>query len=204
MDENTIKEYIKKLELLNELINENLDDEETPSADVMESLQGVFSALNKDVMASMGNEGLSAEIPVKIKKLRPDAVIPTYAKDGDAGMDLTVTHIISETDQKINYGYGLAFEIPRGYVGLLFPRSSIRNYDLVLSNCVGVIDSGYRGEIQTTFKKTPYSYGDHAKYLVGDRGAQIVIIPYPRVKFIEASELSDSERNDGGFGSTGK
>jgi dUTP pyrophosphatase len=92
-------------------------------------------------------------------------------------------------------------EIPKGYVGLVFPRSSVRNQDLLLSNCVGVIDSGYRGEIQATFKKT--NGLDSLKYNVGDRGAQIMILPYPQVKMNEVTELSNTERGDGGFGSTG-
>ena len=90
---------------------------------------------------------------VKIKKLHPLAVIPTYAKSGDAGMDLVATSIISDTTFDITYGLGISIEIPEGFVGLVFPRSSIRKYDLALTNCVGVIDSGYRGELQATFNK---------------------------------------------------
>ena len=78
---------------------------------------------------------------VKIKKLSPNAVIPTYAKEGDAGMDLVATSIISDTPDQITYGLGIALEIPEGFVGLVFPRSSIRKTGLQLSNSVGVIDS---------------------------------------------------------------
>ena len=139
---------------------------------------------------------------VRIKKLSENAVIPTYAKDGDAGMDLVATKIISNTTFDISYGIDLAMEIPKGFVGLVFPRSSIRKYELALSNSVGVIDSGYRGEIQATFKKT--NGLDSLSYKVGDRIAQIMIIPHPDIQFEEADELSDTERGDGGFGSTGK
>jgi len=139
---------------------------------------------------------------VRIKKLNPLAVIPTYAKDGDAGMDLVATRIISNTTFDVSYGTDLAMEIPNGFVGLVFPRSSIRKYELVLSNSVGVIDSGYRGEIQATFKKE--NGLDSLAYKVGDRIAQIMIIPYPPVEFDEVAELSDTERGDSGFGSTGK
>ena len=139
---------------------------------------------------------------VRTKKLNPLAVIPTYAKDGDAGMDLVATRIISNTTFDVSYGTDLAMEIPNGFVGLVFPRSSIRKYELVLSNSVGVIDSGYRGEIQATFKKE--NGLDSLAYKVGDRIAQIMIIPYPPVEFEQWDELSDSERGDGGFGSTGK
>jgi dUTP pyrophosphatase len=142
---------------------------------------------------------------VRIKKLHPDAVIPTYAKVGDAGMDLTITSIISETTTDVTYGFGIALEIPFGFVGLVFPRSSVRKYDLALTNSVGVIDSGYRGELQATFKKTSWLKQDSStKYNVGDKGAQIMIIPHPTIEFEEADELSDTERGEGGFGSTGK
>jgi len=139
---------------------------------------------------------------VRIKKLKENAVIPTYAKDGDAGMDLVATRIISNTTFDVSYGTDLAMEIPNGFVGLVFPRSSIRKYELVLSNSVGVIDSGYRGELQATFKKE--NGLDSLAYKVGDRIAQIIIIPYPPIEFDEVAELSDTERGDGGFGSTGK
>ena len=139
---------------------------------------------------------------VRIKRLNENAVIPSYAKDGDAGMDLIATSIIGEEPFQITYGLGIALEIPKGFVGLVFPRSSIRKTDLSLTNCVGVIDSGYRGELQATFRKHK---GVASKtYEVGDRVAQIMIIPHPEVEFNEVDELSDSERGDGGFGSTGK
>ena len=141
---------------------------------------------------------------VKIKKLNELAVIPSYAKDGDAGMDLVATSIISETDTQITYGIGLALEIPKGFVGLIFPRSSVRKTRLMLSNCVGVIDSGYRGELQATFNKVNQNSIAENDYNVGDRIAQIMIIAHPPIEFEEADELSDTERGDGGFGSTGK
>ena len=139
---------------------------------------------------------------VKIKKLKPNAVIPTYAKEGDAGMDLVATEILKDTPEQITYGTGIALEIPEGFVGLVFPRSSIRKYELALSNSVGVIDSGYRGELQATFKKT--NGLDSLSYKVGDRVAQIMIIPHPIIEFEEVNELSNTERGEGGFGSTGK
>jgi dUTP pyrophosphatase len=138
---------------------------------------------------------------VKIKKLTQYTTVPSYSKDGDAGMDLVATKIISNTSSDISYGTDLAMEIPKGFVGLIFPRSSIRKYDLTLSNSVGVVDSGYRGEIQAVFKKT--NGLDSFVYKVGDRIAQIMIIPYPSINFEEVDELSDTERGDGGFGSTG-
>ena len=137
-----------------------------------------------------------------IKKLHPNAVIPTYAKQGDAGMDLVATEIINEETFQITYGTGLAMEIPEGFVGLVFPRSSIRKTDLSLTNCVGVIDSGYRGELQATFRKERGVAS--RKYEVGDRVVQLMIIPHPTIEFNEVNELSNTERGEGGFGSTGK
>jgi dUTP pyrophosphatase len=137
---------------------------------------------------------------IKIKKLHPNATIPKYAKAGDAGLDLVITTIKDEPYQ-VTYGFGIAIEIPEGYVGLVFPRSSIKKTDMILSNSVGVIDSGYRGEIMATFKKLAGSVSN--KYFVGERAVQLLIIPYPQVEFEEAETLSDSDRGTGGFGSTG-
>ena len=139
---------------------------------------------------------------VKIKKLNQYAVIPKYAKDGDAGLDLVATSKLSNTSFQVSYGTGLAIEIPKGFVGLVFPRSSIRNTELTLSNSVGVIDSGYRGELQATFNKTR-GFGS-IDYSIGDKIAQIIIIPYPPIEFEEVEELNNTERGEGGFGSTGK
>lgn len=143
---------------------------------------------------------------VKIKKLSDNAVIPTYAKHGDAGMDLTAISKSYDEHGNVVYGTGLAFEIPFGYVGYIFPRSSNAKQDLLLSNSVGVIDSGYRGEVLFKFKSTMidshgYSFG-FSEYEIGDRIGQIIIMPYPHINFIEVDELSSSDRGVGGFGST--
>jgi dUTP pyrophosphatase len=140
---------------------------------------------------------------VKIKKLHVDAVIPAYSKPGDAGMDLTAVSATQDQYGNVVYGTGLAVEIPAGYVGLIFPRSSNSKTDLYLTNHVGVVDSGYRGEIM--FKFRPINGLLNAKvFQVGDRVGQLIILPYPSIEFDEADELSDSDRGDGGFGSTGK
>lgn len=138
---------------------------------------------------------------VKIKKLVSNAVIPSYAKEGDCGLDLTAINM--ETSLGTGHGYieystGLSVEIPEGYVGLIFPRSSISNTGLILANSVGVVDSGYRGEIKCRFK---YIAGTN-KYNVGDRVAQLVILPYPKIELTEVEQLSSTERGEGGFGST--
>jgi dUTP pyrophosphatase len=100
----------------------------------------------------------------------------------------------------VTYDTGLSIEIPEGYVGLLFPRSSVSKTTLNLANSVGVIDSGYRGPLMLKFRYL--EEGD--VYEVGDRVAQLVIMKLPFVEIIEVSELSSSERGEGGFGSTGK
>ena len=143
---------------------------------------------------------------VKIKKLHPEAVIPSYAKPGDAGMDLTAISIDFDQYGNVVYGTGLSFEIPNGFVGLLFPRSSNSKKDLTLCNSVGVLDSGYRGEVFFKFKPTmefPVEVSKFSKYEVGDRVGQLIVIPFPPVEFEEVEELSSTERGEGGFGSTG-
>jgi dUTP pyrophosphatase len=137
---------------------------------------------------------------VRIKRMHSSAIIPNYAKIGDAAIDLTVTSMKDEAFQ-VTYGFGWAVEIPEGHVGLIFPRSSVKNTDIVLSNSVGVIDSGYRGEIMAVFKKLAGSVSK--KYYIGDRAAQLIIIPYPQLEFQVTDELSETERGTGGFGSTG-
>lgn len=137
---------------------------------------------------------------VKIKKLNEKAVIPQYAHPTDAGLDLVAVSKSKDNDGNFVYGTGLAFEIPDGYVGLVFPRSSVTARNMTVANCVGVIDSGYRGEVTVKFK--PYLF--YRPYDRGDRVAQMIIIPYPHVDFVEVDELSESDRGEGGYGSTGK
>ena len=139
---------------------------------------------------------------IKVKKINENAVIPKYSKPGDAGLDLTAVSIVSNTTFQVIYDTGLAIEIPEEHVGLIFPRSSICNYELELSNSVGVVDSGYRGTIRFVFNKTDGI--DSIKYKVGDRIGQLLILPYPEIELVEVNELNDSERGHKGFGSTGK
>lgn len=140
-------------------------------------------------------------IELKIKKLHSEAVIPQYAKPGDAGLDLVaISEEWNKNNTMVTYGTGLAIEIPEGYVGLIFPRSSVSKTTLNLSNSVGVIDSGYRGPIMFKFR-----YLEEGNvYDIGDRIGQLVIMKIPTVNIVEVEELSSSERGEGGFGSTGK
>ena len=140
---------------------------------------------------------------VNIKKLHPDAVIPKYANVGDAGMDLTATWMEFDHERKIvTYGTSISLEIPFWHVGLIYPRSSIYKKSLVLANHVGVIDSGYRGEIIFKFRVTNDDWQDI--YDVGDRIGQLIITPYPRIDFQESESLTPTERGEGGYGSTGR
>ena len=88
---------------------------------------------------------------VSFTLLTPSSSVPAYAREGDAGMDISAISM-TKTDKYIEYGTGVAVAIPEGYVGLLFPRSSVSNKELLLANSVGIIDSNYRGEIKFRFK----------------------------------------------------
>ena len=145
-----------------------------------------------------------SDMELKIKRLTEDAILPIRAHKGDAGIDLTCTTITQEINECgqliIVYHTGLAIEIPEGHVGLLFPRSSIANKSLSLTNSVGVIDSGYRGEVMAKMRSTTDVVP--AIYKPGERFAQLVIVPIPEVEITEVAELSETDRGEGGFGST--
>lgn len=140
---------------------------------------------------------------VHFKKLNPLAVTPSRAHETDAGFDLTaITRAYDGTNCCEIYGTGIAVEIPIGYFGAIFPRSSIYKTTMILSNCVGVIDCGFRGEIQFRFREANENR-DASPYRLGDRIGQLVILPIPKIELVEADELSRSDRGEKGFGSTG-
>lgn len=140
---------------------------------------------------------------INIKKLTDKAVIPEYGSKDAAAFDLVATSVKTVEEKEfgyLEYGSGIAMEIPEGYVGKIYPRSSIRDTGLFLRNCVGLIDSDYRGEIKVSFA----SIRGTNNYKVGDRVAQMLIEPVLQVEFNEVKELTDTPRGDKGHGSTGK
>ena len=161
-------------------------------------------------------------VTVKFKKLADFAVIPSYAHDGDVGMDMTALWVEYDAEKDLYiYHTGLACETDKGYGIFLYVRSSNCKTDAYLTNHVGICDSAiYRGEIQFRYKnRDRYKKSlweritgkvnkeramRFAPYEEGDRIGQMVVLPYPQVTIREVDELSDTERGTGGFGSTGK
>ena len=136
---------------------------------------------------------------LKVKLLNEKAAMPRYMSYGAAAMDLTCTEVEHRDNGTVCCHTGIAVEIPHGCVGLLFPRSSICKTDLRLTNCVGVIDSDYRGEIMAVFDQLGSDI-----YNVGDRCCQLMIVSLPSVNVQQVGELSGTARGTGGYGSTGK
>jgi len=215
----------------------------------------VFDDDRKDLLTLTKEAIGQTKLEIKFKKLSKEAVIPTYAHEGDVGMDLTATSVEydRENDMYI-YHTGLALESDKHYGIFLFPRSSNRKTDAYMCNHVGIVDSAiYRGEIMVCYKNrtsldvraemeksrsffnsilynsftitngnvieftwpnavqnamgsADWIYGNplnFAPYKVGDRVAQMVVLPYPDVVLSERAELSETDRGSGGFGSTG-
>ena len=146
------------------------------------------------------SESIMQPLQVDIKLVHPNAVLPTPSKIGDCGMDLTA--VSCSTDKYyIEYDTGISIALPKNWVGLVFPRSSITNKGLILGNSVGVIDESFRGTIKLRF----YPSEVHSeRYSVGDRIGQLIIMEYPTVKWNVVQELCQTDRGEGGFGSTNK
>lgn len=140
---------------------------------------------------------------MKVKRLYEEALLPTKATEGSAAFDLyAYTEAPLEPGETFKYKTGIAIEIPEGRVGLIFPRSGLSTkFGIRLSNCVGVIDSDYRGEIIVALHNDSYE-----SYMIyrGDRVAQLMIVDIPKIGIEEVAELSDTKRGIGGFGSSGK
>lgn len=140
---------------------------------------------------------------MRFKKLTPTAVTPTRGTPHSAGLDLyadTSCLLVNHVTKTV--GTGIAVEIPEGYVGLLFVRSSLGKAGVALVNDVGVIDSDYRGEIKLAMIYSATVGGHYVQQ--GDRIAQLVVVPAPLFELEEVEELSETARGEGGFGSTGK
>ena len=135
-------------------------------------------------------------------KLDRGAPLPEHAKPGDAGMDLTARRSATLMPQEVAMvGTGVRAEIPEGHVGLVFPRSGMASgRGITLANAVGVVDSGYRGEIMVPLLNVS---GAPRHVDEGERVCQLVVVPFATCECVEVEELSKTERGEGGFGSTG-
>jgi dUTP pyrophosphatase len=144
---------------------------------------------------------------VKFKKTNEFAVLPSYADNEAAGLDMTAVskHRVYDTDgtlKYISYDTGIAVEIPSGYVGYIYPRSSISNYKLDLCNAVGVIDQNFRGNI--TFRFRALSASSDSEYKIGERIGQLIIAPVLRIEVVESNTLTETKRGLGAYGSSGR
>ena len=141
---------------------------------------------------------------VAVKKLRPNAKLPTYGSEYAAGADVYAcleAPITIQPHETVLVPTGLAMELPEGWAGMMHARSGLATKrDLAPANKVGVIDCDYRGEVMVSL----HNHGTKPQTVdPGERIAQLVIMPYLTARFFEAEELSDTVRGTGGFGSTG-
>ncbi len=138
---------------------------------------------------------------IKLKKLHPDAIIPKHAHDTDAGLDLfAIDAFEMATQERKSIPTGIAIEIPNGYVGLIWDKSGL-SHKYGIKTFGGVIDAGYRGEICIGIMNLS---DKNFKFEKGHKVAQLLIQKVENIVFEEVSELSDTSRGEGGFGSTGK
>jgi dUTP diphosphatase len=143
-------------------------------------------------------------VEIAVAKLQSEAVLPTRAHEGDAGLDLyacEAAHI--GPGERWSVGTGIAVEIPNGHAGLVLPRSGLaREHGIALVNSPGLIDSGYRGEVRVLLLNTDPA--ETFRVAAGDRIAQLVLAPVAIADPVESAELSESARGGGGFGSSGR
>lgn len=146
------------------------------------------------------------ENDLPVRKTNPDAKLPTYATDGSAALDLCAAEIDMRDlySGSITIDTGLAFAVPEGYGLLILSRSGAGfRHNIRLANCVGLIDSDYRGTVKVKLRHDARGPA-LADYMVGDRVAQVMLVPMPRVRLVEVDSLPETERGEGGFGSTGR
>jgi dUTP pyrophosphatase len=141
-------------------------------------------------------------VEVAFRKLRDDAVVPSRAYDGDAGLDLaSCEHVVLEPGERATVGTGLAVAVPDGYAGFVQPRSGLASrHGITIVNAPGLVDSGYRGEVRVVLLNT-----DAREAFVvepGMRIAQLVVVPVASAEPLEVEELPDTERGVRGFGSS--
>lgn len=143
---------------------------------------------------------------IKFKKLHPEAKMPTYGTEGAAGFDFYSTNTGGVFPSvPVIFGTGVAIEVPPGHVLLMFSRSGHGFTDNVrLANCVGVIDSDYRGEIKIKLSRDPNGCSNPLLVKAGDRIAQGIILPVPKITFSLVEELEATARGQNGYGSTGR
>lgn len=226
IEEMAIEDYKKTIERLQQECKEKSDfifalgeslgqirDEMINFTDVVVKASGIADSYNElkarehiygSISSQMDLKDLSAGVVLKIKKVKDNAEIPKYQTEGSSGMDLCAAidnTIIIPPLQRVFIPTGIAIELPLGYEAQVRPRSGLSSkYGVTLVNCVGTIDSDYRGEIIVPL----INLSDSAYSIQpGERIAQMVISKYERVGIKEVSELSQSGRGAGGFGSTG-
>jgi dUTP pyrophosphatase len=141
---------------------------------------------------------------LRVIKLKDNAVIPTRAHPGDAGLDLYSTEIAHlGPGERWSVGTGIALEIPEGHAGLVLPRSGLaREHGIALVNAPGLIDAGYRGEVRVLLLNTDPA--ETVRIEAGARIAQLMVTPVAIAEPVEVAELSDTARGEGGFGSSGR
>jgi dUTP pyrophosphatase len=142
-------------------------------------------------------------VTLRYRRLSPEAVAPQRSHDDDAGFDLCASEAATlGPGERASVGTGIALEIPPGRAGLVLPRSGLAaRHGIALVNAPGLIDAGYRGEVRVLLLNTDRS--EPFAIAPGDRIAQLVIIVHEAPELVEATELAESVRGEGGFGSTG-
>jgi len=143
-------------------------------------------------------------VTLPVQRLTATAKLPTRATNGDAGLDLYASEPARlEPGARVSVGTGIAVEIPNGYAGLVLPRSGwAANHGISLVNAPGLIDAGYRGEVRVLLLNTDRD--DAFEISEGDRVAQLLVVPFASLDPVEADSLAESDRGEGGFGSTGR
>lgn len=210
-------EVIKQEEQTNEILVGNVS-----ALDVVADYDAKIEELIQEIAKLKEQQ----RVIVKFKRLHKDAKVPTYITEDSAGLDITA--ISMEYDAKnrcMIYHTGLAVQLPKGYVGLLFPKSGIYKTTLNLRNCVGILDGDYTGEVKAYFKDD-IEYGSRfllklriwfnrllkklnipqplrskiRRYEIGDKVIQMIVLPFPKVNFLKVEELDKTERGTKGFG----